>query len=112
MVRKSWLKSLMGRVSKSASSAPQKRWTFRLRPVELLEDRLAPASVSLVAGNLQLNYAAASEAVTIANDGANVTVSGAATGTFPAATVTQFTATDPSSAAGQSLTLAAGVTLN
>ena len=56
-------------------------------------------------------YAAAGEAVTIVNDGANITLSGTATGTFPTTSVNQFTATDPIYTAGQSLTFAAGAAL-
>src|SRR4051812_23959672 len=100
MTRNTWLQNLRRRVTQSTPGAAQKPSAFRLRPLELLEDRLAPATVTLATGNLQLVFAAASEAVTVANDGANLTISGAATGTFPTSTVTQFTATDPSNAAG------------
>jgi fibronectin-binding autotransporter adhesin len=109
MARNSWLHRLI-RPSQPAAAAPR-RSAFRLRPVERLEDRLAPANVSLVAGNLLLTYAAAGETVNVANDGTNINVSGAASGQFPTASVTQFTATD-AGLGGQALTIDGTAALN
>src|SRR4051812_2243865 len=104
MARKSWLENLLRRVTNSSAQEARKRPAKRLTALEVLEDRLAPATVTLAGSELKLDFAAANESVSIANSGGNITLTGAATGTFPTASVNQFTATDTSNAAGQSLT--------
>ena len=48
MARKSWLENLLRRVSNSSAPASRKRPGTRLRALEILEDRLAPAAATLV----------------------------------------------------------------
>ncbi len=101
-----WLKSLASHL------APRRRVRSRrfARPtLQLLENRLAPATTSFASNILTVNFTAASETVTIANNGTNVTVgsSGTVTGTtsFTSSTVLGLVVTDTGNLASQVLDL-------
>jgi hypothetical protein len=67
---------------------------------------------SLTGGNLQMDYFQGSAPVTVATNGATITLTGTNNTTFSAGSTTQLSAVDNSNVGGQSLTFAAGSTLS
>ena len=115
MARRTWyslFRTLFGGISGNQTKQAQ-------RPnlaLEIMEDRTTPVATAFSGGVLSLDLNFASEAVTLSNDGTNITISSSNTITgdgasFATSGVTSIAVTDSGSNSGQSLTFAAGTAI-
>ncbi len=116
MAVRSWIRNLFaGKASKTRASADRRGLSRKPRRthlcLEALENRLAPAVTTFSGGILTVDLNNASEAATLSNDGANIslTSNNAITGagaSFATANVTKLVLTDAGNNAGQSIDFA------
>jgi autotransporter-associated beta strand protein len=102
-----------GRCASGTRASPQ-RPSFKCT-LEPLEDRITPVIATFPdIGHLHLEFEAAGEKVTVANDGVNLTVTEGATSvhTVLTATITQLSVSDPSDSPDQTITFSGPILLD
>lgn len=104
-----WKKNLLGLQRGVPRAAIRKRSAVP-QVLETLEDRVLLAATSFNAGTLTIDFSTVGEAVTVTNNGTNITISstGSVTGdgtSFATGSITRLVVTDSGSLAGQSLTM-------
>ena len=109
-----WFRSCFS--SKNTAEASQNRRhrtarrNLQATTLEQLEDRVLLAATTFDSGTLTIDFSTASEAVTISNNGTNITISSSdsvtgAGNTFATNTITRLVVTDSGALTGQALTI-------